>query len=114
MQRVLKTRTFSGTTEEKEQRWEREHRKIAREAAAEGMVLLKNENHLLPLEKESKVALYGAGAGKTIKGGTGSGDVNERESVSIYEGMRNAGFSIVTEAWIKEYDKLLYPCFCYD
>ena len=106
MQRVLKTRTFSGTTEEKEQSWEREHRKIAREAAAEGMVLLKNENHLLPLEKESKVALYGAGAGKTIKGGTGSGDVNERESVSIYEGMRNAGFSIVTEAWIKEYDKL--------
>ena len=106
MQRILKARTFSGTTEEREQSWEREHRKIAREAAAEGIVLLKNENHLLPLEKESRIALYGAGAGKTIKGGTGSGDVNERKSISIYEGMKNAGFSIVTEDWIKEYERL--------
>lgn len=48
------------------------------------MVLLKNEGNLLPLEKGSKVALYGIGASKTIKGGTGSGDVNERDKVSIF------------------------------
>ncbi len=52
------------------------------------------------------MALFGAGAGKTMKGGTGSGDVNEREAVSIYQGMVNAGFQITTADWVKEYDKI--------
>lgn len=104
--RNIKKRTFSGTTDGKEQSWEREHRRLARTAASEGMVLLKNEDHLLPLQKGSAVALYGAGAGKTIKGGTGSGDVNERHSVTIYEGLKNAGFQITTEDWIRDYDKI--------
>ena len=65
------------------------------------MVLLKNEGQLLPLKEGTKVALYGVGASRTIKGGTGSGDVNERETVSIYQGMKNAGFEITTEDWIK-------------
>lgn len=55
---------------------------VAREAAAEGMVLLENCEHILPLQPGSKVALYGSGAVKTIKGGSGSGDVNERETIS--------------------------------
>lgn len=74
-------------------------------AAAEGIVLLKNENNILPIDTGEKIALYGAGAGKTIKGGTGSGDVNERYSVSIYEGLKDAGYVITTEDWIEEYDK---------
>lgn len=53
------------------------------------MVLLKNEG-ILPLKEGTKIALYGVGASRTIKGGTGSGDVNERETVSIYQGMKNA------------------------
>ena len=88
------------------QPWETEHRKVARRAAAEGIVLLKNEDHVLPLQEGIAVALYGAGAGKTIKGGTGSGDVNEREKVSICEGMKNAGFQITTEAWINRYNEI--------
>ena len=91
MIRTLKERTFSGTMNPEIQPWETEHRKVARRAAAEGIVLLKNEDHVLPLKEGIAVALYGAGAGKTIKGGTGSGDVNEREKVSICEGMKNAG-----------------------
>ena len=87
MTRTLKERTFSGTTNPEIQPWETEHRKLARLAAAEGIVLLKNEEHVLPLKAGSAVAIYGAGAGKTIKGGTGSGDVNEREKVSICQGM---------------------------
>ena len=94
MTRILKERKFSGTTDPEVQPWELEHRKVARRAAAEGIVLLKNEDHILPLEAGSKVALYGAGAGRTIKGGTGSGDVNERECVSVFQGMKNAGFQI--------------------
>ena len=106
MTRTLKERTFSGTMNPEIQPWETEHRKVARRAAAEGIVLLKNEDHVLPLKAGSAVALYGAGAGKTIKGGTGSGDVNEREKFSICEGMKNAGFQITTEAWINRYNEI--------
>ena len=106
MTRTLKERTFSGTTNPEIQPWETEHRKLARLAAAEGIVLLKNEEHVLPLKAGSAVAIYGAGAGKTIKGGTGSGDVNEREKVSICQGMKNAGFQVTTEEWINSYDKI--------
>ena len=106
MTRILKERTFSGTTDPEVQPWEKEHRKVARRAAAEGIVLLKNEDNLLPLKAGSTVALYGAGAGRTIKGGTGSGDVNERENVSVFQGIKNAGFQVTTEDWIASYDKI--------
>ena len=82
-----------------------ENRKLVREAAAESFVLLKNENNLLPLEKGTKLGLYGAGAVKTVKGGTGSGDVNERDSVSIYQGLSNAGFEITSKDWLSGYQK---------
>ena len=105
MERKMIQRGFSGTREPEETAEERIGRAVARKAAAAGMVLLKNENHILPLRKGSGVALYGVGASHTIKGGTGSGDVNERSSVSIYEGMRNAGFVITNEAWIRDFEK---------
>ena len=76
--RTIKTRHFTGTTDNTVTKRELENRKVARKAAAEGMVLLKNEGQLLPLKEGTKVALYGVGASRTIKGGTGSGDVNER------------------------------------
>lgn len=103
--RIMKKRTFSGTTSNAVTERETINRKIARAAAAEGMVLLKNEDHILPLKPGTKVALYGGGASKTVKGGTGSGDVNERESVSIYEGMKAAGYVITTENWTRDYDE---------
>ena len=106
MTKILKERTFSGTKDPGVQLWELKHRQIAGEAAAEGIVLLKNEDHVLPLKAGSSIALYGAGAGRTIKGGTGSGDVNERECVSIWQGLKNAGYEITSEDWIRSYDKI--------
>lgn len=103
--RIMKKRTFSGTMSNAVTERETINRKTARTAASEGMVLLKNEDHILPLKPGTKVALYGGGASKTVKGGTGSGDVNERESVSIYEGMKAAGYVITTENWIRDYDE---------
>ena len=45
---------------------------ISREAATQGMVLLKNINGVLPLKGRGKIALFGNGAARTIRGGTGS------------------------------------------
>ena len=92
----------SGTRSTEVCQREIDHAVFAREAAEEGIVLLKNEG-LLPLKKDTKIALLGIGAEKTIKGGTGSGDVNNRESVSIYAGMKEKNAGIVSEEWLKDY-----------
>ena len=81
---------------------EADHRALAREAAQEGIVLLKNADHALPLAP-GKIAVYGAGAEKTVKGGTGSGEVNERYTVTILEGLEHAGFTVTTRAWLDDY-----------
>lgn len=107
--RVIKNvnRIYTGKKTQEISDYEIQNRRVAREAAAEGMVLLENCEHILPLQPGSKVALYGSGAVKTIKGGSGSGDVNERETISIWTGMKNAGYEIVNEDWLSEY-KCLY------
>ena len=86
----------------KESLREQKHRELARRAAAEGMVLLKNDG-LLPL-KTKNIALYGAGARMTVKGGSGSGDVHERYSVNMEQGLKNAGFQIVNPLWMERFD----------
>lgn len=101
----MRSNKFPGTQNKNPAAYELEHRNLARRAAAEGIVLLKNEGGLLPLPETTRVALYGAGAVCTIKGGTGSGDVNERDSVSVFEGLRNAGYEITTGEWLAAYEE---------
>ena len=79
-------------------------RAIARKAAEEGIVLLEN-NGILPLKTGAKIALYGQGARYTIKGGTGSGDVNSRNTVTVDAGLREAGFRIVNSAYLDRFDE---------
>ena len=86
--------------------YEEVHRALARRAAEEGIILLKNENHTLPLPSGCRIALYGTGALHTLKGGTGSGDVNARETVSIRDGLYAAGFQIANEAWLQHCDTI--------
>lgn len=83
---------------------ELEHRKLALKAALESIVLLENRNHTLPLAPGA-IALYGAGAAHTVKGGTGSGEVNERYSITILEGLEQSGFTITTSSWLDDYEK---------
>ena len=82
---------------------ERDNLQIAYQAACEGMVLLKNDG-ALPF-RTKKVALYGPGASMTIKGGTGSGEVNERHSVTVLEGLQNRGFEVTTLNWIADFER---------
>jgi len=82
------------------------HALVTRNAAAEGTVLLENKG-VLPLSPDIKtVALYGVAAYRPIAGGTGSGDVNRRYTVSLVEGMRNAGYT-VDNSMVDTYTKLL-------
>ena len=96
---LLTKASFSSEVSEREKR----NLDVAYRAACESIVLLKNEG-VLPL-KTKKIALYGPGVSKTIKGGTGSGDVNERHSVSILEGVQNRGFEVTTQKWITDYEQ---------
>ncbi len=94
----------SGTMEERPSKREILHGKLAGKLAAEGMVLLKNEG-VLPLKTSAPAGLFGGGAVRTVKGGTGSGDVNNRENISVYRGLKEAGGPITSEEWLIDYEK---------
>ena len=98
--KLLTKASYSGEVSQRE----KENLQVAYDAACEAMVLLKNDG-ILPLQTK-KVALYGPGASMTIKGGTGSGEVNERHSVTILEGLENRGFEITTRAWIHRFEAM--------
>ena len=93
--------------------YEVKHGQLLRGLAPECMVLLKSDG-TFPLEAPGKVALYGSGARETIKGGTGSGDVNVRHYTTVEEGLENAGFTVTTKAWLDGYSRIrqeAYPRF---
>ena len=100
----MKKWTHSGSLKQEPSAREEKHRALARRAAAEGIVLLKNEG-VLPLDPSAPLALFGSGAEKTVKGGIGSGDVNNRENISAYQGIKEAGAAVVNEDWIRDYEK---------
>lgn len=65
-----------------------EHIQLSRQAAREGMVLLKNQGRALPLEKGAKLALFGKATMDYVKGGGGSGDVTVAYTRNLYEGLK--------------------------
>ena len=85
--------------------YEIDHLATVRALAPECMVLLRS-NGAFPLTEPGEIALFGSGARHTIKGGTGSGDVNSRHVTTIEEGLETAGFTIVTRPWLEAYDRI--------
>lgn len=101
---MTKNWIHSGNLQQEPSEREIRHRALAGKAAAEGIVLLKNDGGL-PLKLSDPIALFGSGAGKTVKGGIGSGDVNNRENISIFRGVREAGAAVTSLEWLKDYDR---------
>ncbi|MBQ1521406.1 MAG: glycoside hydrolase family 3 C-terminal domain-containing protein [Erysipelotrichaceae bacterium] len=80
------------------QLYEEAHLKQLRPYLAECCVLLKH-NGAFPLEKPCDIACFGNGVRNTVKGGTGSGEVNSRYFINIEEGLISAGFTITNPQW---------------
>lgn len=98
----MKYQSF-GATSPVESARERAHKALSREAAGEGIVLLENRG-ALPLQTRT-VALYGPGSRMTVKGGSGSGDVRERKSITVEQGLLNAGFTLPTTLWMDRFEQ---------
>lgn len=94
-------------------KYEKSHLQALRKLLPECTVMLKS-NGDFPLAEAGKIALYGSGARHTIKGGTGSGEVNSRYFVNIEQGLKDAGFEVTTNDWLDAYDEIrknAYPEF---
>ena len=85
--------------------YERKHLNVLRPHLAECTVLLRRDRSF-PLGAPCTIAAFGNGVRKTIKGGTGSGEVNSRFFVNVEEGLEQAGFKVVTKSWLDAYDKV--------
>ena len=87
------------------EKYEIEHLGFVRETADECTLFLKRDSSF-PLKEAGKIAAFGNGVRETIKGGTGSGEVNSRFSVNIYQGLTDAGFTITTDEWLDGFDEV--------
>lgn len=72
----------------------KQNAQIARQVAAEGMVLLKNTGNTLPIKAKSTLAVFGNFSYSLVSGGTGSGDVNEAYTISLPEGLIGAEYKL--------------------
>ena len=72
-----------------------------------GCTLFLRRNGDFPLDAPTEIAAYGSGVRHTLKGGTGSGEVNSRYFVTVEEGLEKAGFTVTSKSWIDAYDEVL-------
>lgn len=93
---------FAATPNPEVSEREKRNAKVSQYAATQGMVLLDNKENVLPIADSGKIALYGVGAYGTVKGGTGSGDVNQRDITTVWDGFKNAGYDVTTKDYLTD------------
>jgi beta-glucosidase len=86
--------------------YEKQHLAALRPHLADCALFLRRSG-AFPLTGPGEIALYGAGVRHTLRGGTGSGEVNVRCAVSVEEGFVKAGFTVTTGEWLDGYDRVL-------
>ncbi|MCD8325126.1 MAG: hypothetical protein LUC90_00105 [Lachnospiraceae bacterium] len=86
--------------------YETAHLKKIYKGLAECTVLLKKDGGF-PLGEAGKIAAYGGGVRHTVKGGTGSGEVNSRYFITVEQGLKDAGFEVTSTFWLDAYDDIL-------
>ena len=91
-------------------KYETEHIELLRPYLSECCVLLKNKGDF-PAKSPSLIAAYGSGVRDTVKGGTGSGEVNSRYYDTVEQGLEKAGFTITTKKWLDSYEKVKAEAF---
>ena len=84
------------------QPYEKQHIDFLKENAAECTLFL-NRNDAFPLSAPCKLLLVGSGARETLKGGTGSGEVESRYYTTCEQGLEAAGFEIVSKDWLDKF-----------
>lgn len=111
---LVKTHTFAGYNYSNEPDL-KTHARTVREVGADGIVLLKNLSEALPITGKN-VALFGCTSYDIISGGSGFGGTSVGHyTVSLVEGMRNAGYTVdkplldLYKAHIAAEEKRLFP-----
>ena len=84
MEYCLHTRPKAG----EEPRYEKRDQ-VTLKVAREGIVLLKNEKHVLPFAQEAKINVFGSGFAKFRIGASGAGRINPRYQIRLFEGIEN-------------------------
>ena len=95
MNSMISLATGNGTIQEETSA---EATDLVEQIADEGIVLLKNEDNILPLADSNKLNVFGWASTNPCYGGTGSGSLSDAyETVSLLQGLENAGFELNTE-----------------
>lgn len=92
MSSMISLATGAGTIEEETSDAATE---LCEDIAGEGIVLLQNENNMLPMARGTKLNVFGWSSTNPVYGGTGSGGLSDAyPTVSLLEGLQNAGFEL--------------------
>ena len=72
---------------------------ISRQIEAEGIVLVKNDQNALPLQKGAKISIFGQASTQFRYGGGGSGAIDETNVQSLKEAFTQEGFDVNETLW---------------
>lgn len=86
------------------EQYEQDHLNLLYPHLGECALFLKCDQSF-PLDKPCSIAAYGNGVRYTVKGGTGSGEVNSRFFINVEEGLKQTGFEITTAEWLDKFDE---------